>query len=354
MNKKTNILVILGSIFNSMNDEYLKDLLLSLFEVLRDKDYFKLNINHLDLFDYDIIKNDYYSIRDILDLFVEYFNFNSKYDIINLIRIYTNLGINRDYLDKLLNDLNDNNDYNSLNNRFKGLFNLLNDSNLVYNSIGLKIVICKYLLDIDISKLNVYQLDNTRLNDKYSFIVFKNNKIKNFSKLYFIDNDIILSTLQHDNISNVVFTLKNNVNAFYGGKNDLDNNNNDIDLSKYKYQYKDNDITNIVKYLYYLIDKYTLFDLGLPIDEVYNQVIDYDSIEVNDNNLYRYVSFFNSKYMFIQKNDLLLDLYNKIIEYLIKNDEYLNNDLSSNYQKRLDNLDYYKYDIDLRDYFLNP
>lgn len=351
---KTNILVILGNIFSNMNDEYLKSLLVSLFYAIKDGNIKDLDIKYLDLFDYKYTKYEYHNIKDSLELIFEYFNINKYNDIINPIRVNNGLGYDNRYLNKLYKDLTKINDYDKLNNRFKGLFNLLNDNNLVYNNIGLRIIIIKHLLLTDISKLKVYQLDNTRLNDKYKFLVFKNNKIKNYSKLYFIDNNIILSTLQHDKISNIAFSL-DELNSFYGGNNDIiDNNNLDLDLNKYKYEFNDNGIDNIVKYLYYLIDKYDLIEKGVPKYKINDLVIDYDSINVNDNNLYRFIRFFNKNYRIIQRYDLLNELYDKIIKYLSDLDEFNSNDLNSKSIKKLDSLDYYKYQIDLKDYFLNP
>lgn len=352
---KSNLLVVLGNIFNTMQDEYLKRLLVTLFKAISDNKVNKLDLDILNLFDYTYTKYEYHNIKDSIDLILEYFNINKYNDIINVVRINNNLGLDNSYLTKLYNDLVKINDYNSLNNRFKGLFNLLNDNNLVYNNIGLRILIIKYLLNIDISKLNVYQLSNNRLNDKYSFIVYKNDKIKFYSKLYFINNDIILSTLQHDNISNVVFTLKDNVNSFYGGNNDIITDNNDIttdELDKYKYRYNNNGINNTIRYLYYLIHKVKIIELiGYPKKDL---IIEYDSIKVNDNNQYKYLQYFNKNYLFLQRYNDLKDIYDKIIEYLINQDEFKSNDLNSKQQKQIDSLDYYKYKIDLKDYFLNP
>ena len=352
--KKSNLLVILGNIYNCIDNEYLKYLLLSLFNSIKDNELDNLDLKYLDLFDYDKIKYEYHNVKNSVDIILEYFNLNKYNDLINVIRVNNGLGYDNSYLTKLYNDLVKINDYDKLNNRFKGLFNLLNDSNLVYNNIGIRIIIAKYLLSIDISKLKVYQLDNTRLNDKYKFLVFKNNKIKNYSKLYFIGGNIVLSTLQHDKISNVVFTL-NELNSFYGGNNDItDNNDLDLDLNKYKYEFNDNGIYNVVKYLYYLIDKYDLLEKGIPKYKVNQLVIDYDSINVNDNNLYRFIRFFNKNYRIIQRYDLLNELYDKIIKYLSDLDDFNSNDLNSKSIKKLDSLDYYKYQIDLKDYFLYP
>lgn len=352
---KSNLLVILGNIFSTMHDEYLKYLLVNLFYAIKDNKVDKLDIEYLKLFDYDIIKDEYYNIKNSLELFVEYYNINKYNDIINVIRTNNGLGYDREFLNLLYSSLTDLYNYDKLNNRLQGLFNLLNDNNLIYNNIGLRILIIKYLLNIDIKDLKYYQVDNTRLNDKYKFLVFKNDKIKNYSKLYFIDNDIILSTLQHDTISNVVLSLNDNINYIYGGNIEFnDNKDSNLNLNDYKYTFKDNDITKSIQYLYYLIDKYTLLEQGIPYYKVNQYTIDYDSIIVNDNNLSYYINYFNKKYRFIQRYDKLNSIFDRIEQYFINLDEFNSNDLSSDTIKRLDNLDYYKYDIDLKDYFLNP
>jgi len=334
---KNNLLFILNDIYQNMQDKYLKYLILSLFNAIKDNKVDKLDLMYLDLFNYDIIKNEYYNIRDMIDIIVEYFDINKYNDIINIIRINNGLGYDNNYLTKLYKDLVKKNDYNKLNNRFKGLFNLLNDNNLIYNNIGLRILIIKYLLSIDISKLNVYQLSNNRLNDKYSFIVYKNDKVKFYSKLYFIDNDIILSTLQHDNISNVVFTLKDNINYFYGGNNETYNIEQSIDnLKDYQKKYIDKEqlyLDNIAK-----IEKIINFRYNTKSKNIY---LSYDNI-------------INSLFIDIYKNDMLYQLYLDIEQYKKDNDMFKSNALDNDLIIKQESLDYYKYEIDLRDYFINP
>lgn len=100
---------------------------------------------------------------------------------------------------------------------FKGLINLLEDKNLIYNPLYKRNDIINYLdnfksLDyFKIGYININDLDN-----KYSFLSVKKDKIKFFSKIQLINNCIVFNTLEHDNISvKVLYTNKKDLKVFY-------------------------------------------------------------------------------------------------------------------------------------------
>ena len=104
---------------------------------------------------------------------------------------------------------------------FKGLINLLEDKNLIYNEI--------------------YKRND--IIDKYSFLSVKKDKIKFYSKIQLINNCIIFNTLEHDNISiKVLYTNKKDLKVFY-----RKNNNNKKILTDNKYNISSIDYKNINK-----------------------------------------------------------------------------------------------------------
>ena len=85
------------------------------------------------------------------------------------------------------------------------------------------------------------------------------------------------------------------------------------------------------------------------------EYINYKSIEVTNDNIYSYIRFFNKHYNdIIQVSDKLLGLYETIIQILTDIEDFKSNDLNKTSIKREQNEDYFKYKIDLKDYFLNP
>lgn len=289
--------------------------------LLRDEDLNNKFI--MSLFKYEVIKDEYYLIKDILILIEESFNINKYADILNVVRLNNNLGYDRNYLDKLLNDLNKKALKHDLfkNSRFEGLFNLLKDENLLYNNVGLRILILRLLLDIDIKKLNVFTLSNNRLNDKYKHLVYKNDKVKFYSKLYLIEDNIILSTLEHDNIINIAYTLHDNINIFYGGKNDIIKSEDNIttnDIKKATYTYYDNESLTIDKVNFILL---VLFNKGL-LDE---------KLTINSfSNPYvvsEVLNIFNNNIDFINKHEVLFYRYEDILRYFKEQDIFKSNNI---------------------------
>lgn len=320
----------IATLIRFIDNVELKGLIIKLVTLLRNDD--ELNdMDLLKLFDYEVIKNEYHLIRDIIELITEYFNINKYSDIINIIRVNNGLKYDDEYLKTLTKKLKDSNNDLFKNNRFEGLFNLLNDNNLIYNNVGLRILIIKYLLDIDIKKLNVFILSNSQLNDEYKHLVYKNDKIKFYSKLYFIKGDIILSTLEHDNIINTIYTLNDNINYCYGGKIDKQTNDiNDIVLksndNKLIYESNDEKILRLISELFDFLgqtnEDYINFK-GYDIRDLYFDDIPFylDILNKKDNvnNFYRYDKIYNK--------------YLDILKILNDDDEFKSNELKVNQNK---------------------
>lgn len=355
-NLTTQYLSNLGSIHKDLRAD-LKERLLDLFNAIKSDSLSDLTLDSLLLFNYDEIDNPkhYYLAQDGVFCICELFGINKYSDIINPIRVNNGLGYDDSFLRFLIRNLKKNVTF--IEERTLGLINLLEDNNLVYNNLGIRINIIRFLINnlYRLSDLNSFQIDNSRLNGDYSYLVYKNNKIKGYSKLGFKDDNIILSTLMHDRVANVVYTFEKNPSIFYGGEVDLsDNKIYDIDLNLLSYKVSNGDINNIAKYLYYLIDKYTLIEDGLSSYEASIYCINYNSINIDDYNIYEYMRFFNAHYQIIQRYDNLLSMYERIIKRLKQEDDFYNNSLESDSLKRLEQEDYFKYDIDLKDYFINP
>lgn len=347
--KDYELLIQLGNIFNCIEDNYLKALLLALFEALKDNQVNKLDLETLNLFDYSYTRYEYHNIKACIEILEEYFNINKYADIINIIRVSNGLGYDNSYLMKLYNEL-DKKAFNTL--RLQGLLNLLSDKNLVYNNIGLRIIILKYLQGVNISKYSFYKLDNYRLGDNYKFLTYKNGKIKFYSKLFFVNGYIIISTLEHDNITNYILLHENdNINNFYGGNNLIEADNQFIDnLKDYQYRYKDKEaaMLNKAKYLYYIVNRI------LNADN-YSYYLDYNSYTVDMDNIGEYIRFFNKHYIgIIQTTDKMFNLYHDIINILEDIDLFYSNDINKKSIKQEEQEDYFKYEIKLSDYFLRP
>lgn len=111
--------------------------------------------------------------------------------------------IDNGYLLHLIDEI----DFNVNNDYIIGLYNLLTDNNYNTNGIGLKVIIAKYLNSLkDLSNLKVFKIDNNKLNRDYRFLVYRNGKTKNYTKLYYNseNNLIIFNTMKNDNIVSVV------------------------------------------------------------------------------------------------------------------------------------------------------
>lgn len=221
--------------------------------------------------------------------------------------------INDDYLFNLIEDI----DFNSNSDYIIGLYNLLTDNNYIYNGIGLKIVIAKYLSSLeDINNLKVFKLSNFKLNDEFKFLTFKNGKTLNYTKLYFNNeyNLIIFNTLKNDNIVSVVLYDKTKINDIenivQSGVITYDKDFKHIeDLDSYKYTYYD-------KEEQYLENKERLEDIfNYRFNtKIYNIKLTYEDIINN---------FFKDIYY----NDLFYAIYKEIIAYEKANDNFKSNDL---------------------------
>lgn len=268
---------------------------------------------------------------------------------------YIDYPINDSYLKRLLSDI----DFNTKNDYIIGLKNLLSDNNYNYNTIGLKIVITKFLNDLnDINDLKVLKVKNNYVNDSFKFLVFKNGKTVNYTKLYFNKSKglIMLNTLLSDNISSVILfdSTKNDIHDIdllihkntINDNNDIDN----IDLKKYQYKAKDKEQTlfNLIKYLYYCIDK-------ILNDNNYNYTIDYNKLNVNNKNYKTLLKSIDKHYNdIIVYSDKLLSIYDNIDSILNDIEDFKSNDIGKDSITIEEQNDYYKYDINLNDYFLNP
>lgn len=240
-----------------------------------------------------------------------------------------------------------------------GLFNLLADKTYFYNKIGLKYVISNYLYDLnDLNDLKVFEVNNDILADNFKFLVYKNNKIKHFTKLYF-NNEyqiIIMNTLLHDGIKSIVLFDKTkytdeDIFSIIQDKTNLTNEANikHINFKKYQYRFKDKEVSlfNKTKYLYYLLDK-------ILSEGNYNYIVNYNKIRVTDKNLKTYLKTFKDNFSIIYSNDKLLSIYEDIQTILNDIEEFKSNDIEKISLKEEEANDYFKYDIDLKDYFINP
>lgn len=336
LQEKNQLMSVIGGIYNSIWNDELKDLLVILFKAIDNNTIDKLSLDVLKLFDYDFISNPktYYNIKDIVDILCQIYDINKYGDIINIIRVSNGLSYDNSYLEFLNKKLFE--DVKLDNNRLIGLKNLLNDNNLVYNNIGTRINILSYLIDNknDIRNLNIFQVDNTRLNDTYKHLVFKNDKKLNYTKLYFINNDIVLSTLKNDSIVNVIYTFNDNINYIYGGSVDLDNNNIHLDIKSKQYTYVDNDLKT-KEFICDLINLLKLFD------NQYND-LDLNISDLNDNNIFEYISILNKNYDIFYRYDKLQFKYEFILKTLKNLDDFKSNDLDL-LPNDLDSYDTFKY-----------
>lgn len=281
--------------------------------------------------DENLLKDMYYYIRDntidlkenektkLLNLLVSFISLHFKNKKLNRKNKsvksieYLKEPINNDYLLNLIDNIN----FNVNNDYVIGLYNLLIDNNFIYNSIGLKIVISKYLNTLNsLNDLKVLKIDNNKLNDNFKFLVFKNNKIKNYTKLYFNNeyNLIIFNTLKHDNIVSVILydktKIKNINEIVLKGVVDYDKTFKHIDnIKDFQYTYNNKEekylenkdlIVNIFNYRYNL--------------KVYNISFTFENIVKN---------FYNDIY----SNDLIYNIYKDIINYEKSLDNFKSNDI---------------------------
>ena len=252
---------------------------------------------------------------------------------------YLTYPIDNTYLFELLNKINFdiNNDY------IIGLKNLLEDNNMIYNHIAIKIIIAKYLVDLkDLNKLKVFEVENQRLNEDFKFLVFKNNKIKDYTKLYFKDNMIIFNTLKHDNISSVILTNEDNINNIYGKKEDniIIKTSNDIDIKKYQYTVVDNEY-KVYSFIVDLINVLKNFKEDC-------KSITIDINDIKEVNLHEYLNILNKNYNIYYRYEKLTLKYEFILKYFEDLDNFKSNELDNitTYE------DYNLYEVNLNDYFI--
>lgn len=255
--------------------------------------------------------------------------------------------IDNSYLYYLLNDIFNkelNSDY------LIALKNLLYELNFNINHIGVKINIAKYLSKIDLNDLKVLKIKNNYLNKRYAFLVYKNDKTKeNKNKLYFIDNVIIVNSLDSDRIFSFALYHKDNNDLNILGKYLNENiKSNDIkfieNLNDYKYKYYDkeqkayNNIIDLLDTLQYFKREYK--NLNVTFEDL------------NDNNIYSYFSILRENYKIFYRYDNLKIKYD-YIEQFLKDKDIFENQTTEEENKRSDlkefDIDYKKYENDFKD-----
>ena len=187
----------------------------------------------------DIIKQLLVFINAILEV-----NFNKGIKISNpIIFKPINNTLDLEKIENIKNKLNTIKS-NKLLYHFKGLINLLEDKNLIYNSIYKRNDIINYLDNF--KSLDYFKIGYININDldkKYAFLSVKKDKIKFYSKIQLINNCIVFNTLEHDNISiKVLYINKKDLKVFY-----RKNNNNNKILTDNKFNISVNDYKNINK-----------------------------------------------------------------------------------------------------------
>ena len=247
---------------------------------------------------------------------------------------YINYPIDNTYLLDLIDDI----DFNINNDYIIGLKNLLTDNNLVYNTIGLKIIIAKYLLTIDLKDLKILKVDNNRLNKDFKFLVFKNGKIKFYTKLYFNNenNFIIFNTLNHDDIKSVIIyhkDLKNIENIIYNDitTDDITTDNittDDIttdDIKKYQYRYYDKE-NKVINYLLDLIQILKYFPKTVNNKDIIkiSKNITTDDIIDNMDKYYNIILTYENIYY---PYDRIYNKFEYIVKYFKDNEKFKSNDL---------------------------
>lgn len=255
--------------------------------------------------------------------------------------------IDNSYLYYLLNDIFNkelNSDY------LIALKNLLYDLNFNINHIGVKINIAKYLAKIDLNDLKVLKIKNNYLNKRYAFLVYKNDKTKeNKNKLYFINNVIIVNSLDDDRIFSFALYHKDNNDLNILGKYLNENiKTNDIkfieNLNEYKYRYYDkeekayNNIIDLLDTLQYFKREYK--NLNVTFEDL------------NDNNIYSYFSILRENYKIFYRYDNLKIKYD-YIEQFLKDKDIFENQTTEEENKKSDlkefDIDYKKYENDFKD-----
>lgn len=257
------------------------------------------------------------------------------------VREYITEPVDDGYLEFLLKDIN----FDVNNCYVEGLQNLLRDKNYNYNSIGLKIVIAKYLKTIELEDLNVFRIDNNRLGKRYRFLAYKHAP-KNYSKLYLKDGDIVFNSALADDIQNIVLTVKSDINHFYGGEMNITKNNNDIgNIHQFQYRHKDKEesIFNQLKFLF--VQTYNNVikrDYG-GTKYFYELRIDYQGCKVKKD---RALKFINENIAYCSDIELL----EKIEDFYAE----LGTENNTMDDEKTFISDYELYKINLRDYFLHP
>lgn len=250
---------------------------------------------------------------------------------------YKNYPIDDSYLFELLDGIN----FDNINNDYIiGLLNLLTDKDYTINTIGLKIVITKYLMTLNSLKdLKVIQVKNSYLNDDFSFLSYKNDKQVNQTKLYYYNqkNDIIVfNTLFDDRINSIILfdsTKYSYDGIYYTVHNKTVNNkikaiNNDIkhiEVNKNSYQYDDKEF----KFYQYIID---LINVLKNFDNSYNDIV-INQIDITSNNYFEYLNIIKSEYLHFYDRPKLWDKYCFILEYLKNDDIFKANDIRPNKEK---------------------
>ena len=251
--------------------------------------------------------------------------------------IYKNYPVDDSYLFELLDSIN----FDNINNDYIiGLLNLLTDKDYTINTIGLKIVITKYLMTLNSLKdLKVIQVKNSYLNDDFSFLSYKNDKQVNQTKLYYYSqkNDIIVfNTLFDDRINSIILfdsTKYSYDDIYYTVHNKTVNDkikaiNNDIkhiEVNKNSYQYDDKEF----KLYQYIID---LINVLKNFDNTYNDII-INQIDITNNNYFEYLNIIKSEYLHFYDRPKLWDKYCFILEYLKNDDIFKANDIRPNKEK---------------------
>ena len=290
------------------------------------------------------------SINNLLDLindFLAIHNRNTKRQLklINDKKHYvtTSDAIDNTYLFDLLSniDFNINNDY------IIGLKNLLYDNNYNTNKIGLKIIIARYLNDLkDLNTLKVFKPSNDNLNDKFKFLVFKNDKSKNYTKLYY-NNEyhlIIMNTLTHDSIYSVILYDNNKINDISSiietKNNNIDKSIKHIDLSNDKYT---DILEDKIEYLQNMINKVSLNDSEY-IQKSLNDLIIEDNTYLNLKTSYEDYSLYEDNNDKFNKSSLSLCYEYIKNKYEDNNNLYLKNKHRKTLKNYHMNIDSYIYD----------
>lgn len=107
---------------------------------------------------------------------------------------------------------------------FEGLFNLLNDhKNLIYNNLNERSKIIKDLNKFKSLKFfKVGYISRYDLKKEYRHLSYKNDAVKEHSKIHFIKNGLyVLKTLHHDNLSLKVFYIGNRYKTLLKSSNNV-------------------------------------------------------------------------------------------------------------------------------------